>query len=315
MKYPMKLSPSVKDYVWGGNKLKEEWGKRSDSDIIAESWELSCHKDGPCVIENGAYAGKTLAQVLDEHPDLKGSRCGKFDFFPILIKLIDAQSNLSIQVHPNDDYALEREGQYGKTEMWYIVDAEEGAGVYCGFKSAMRKQDIVDILNHGNITDYLNFIKVSKGDTIYIPSGTVHAICGGLLICEVQQNSSLTYRLYDYGRLDKSGNKRQLHIDKAVEVIDSDIVCAKNSEVKDIGGGVRELAECKYFTVSEITVSGELELRVVDSFISLTAVEGGGVIVYDGDEYEIGRGDTYFLPADMGRAALKGCMKVISAKI
>lgn len=315
MKYPMKLSPSVKDYVWGGNKLKEEWGKRSDSDIIAESWELSCHKDGPCVIENGAYAGKTLAQVLDEHPDLKGSRCGKFDFFPILIKLIDAQSNLSIQVHPNDDYALKREGQYGKTEMWYIVDAEEGAGVYCGFKSAMRKQDIVDILNHGNITDYLNFIKVSKGDTIYIPSGTVHAICGGLLICEVQQNSSLTYRLYDYGRLDKSGNKRQLHIDKAVEVIDSDIVCAKNSEVKDIGGGVRELAECKYFTVSELSVSGELELNVLDSFISLTAVEGGGVIVYDGDEYEIGGGDTYFLPADMGRAALKGCMKVISAKI
>ncbi len=315
MKYPMKLSPSVKDYVWGGSKLKRVWGKRSDSDIIAESWELSCHKDGPCVIENGAYAGKTLAQVLDEYPDLKGSRCDKFDFFPILIKLIDAQSNLSIQVHPNDDYALEREGQYGKTEMWYIVDAEEGAGVYCGFKSAMRKQDIVDILNQGNITDYLNFIKVSKGDTIYIPSGTVHAICGGLLICEVQQNSSLTYRLYDYGRFDKSGNKRQLHIDKAVEVIDSDIVCAKNSEVKDIGGGVRELAECKYFTVSELTVSGELELRVVDSFISLTAVEGGGVIVYDGDEYEIGRGDTYFLPADMGRAALKGCMKVISAKI
>ncbi|MDE6550775.1 MAG: class I mannose-6-phosphate isomerase [Clostridia bacterium] len=316
MKYPMKLLPSVKDYVWGGTKLKSEWGKLSLSDTIAESWELSCHKDGQCIIAGGMYEGKTLAEVLDANPDYKGSRCDGFDFFPILIKLIDARSNLSIQVHPGDEYALAHEGQYGKTEMWYIVEADDGAGVYCGFKSGdMSKQEVVDILNHGKITDYLNFIKVSKGDVIFIPSGTVHAICGGLLICEIQQNSSLTYRLYDYDRVDKSGNKRQLHIDKAVDVIDYKSVCVKNSGVKSVGESVRELASCKYFDVNELSIKGSYCVDVTDSFVSLTAVEGCGYIAYSDVRYEINKGETYFLPAGVGRVEIIGQLKLISAKI
>lgn len=316
MLYPMKLIPAVKDYVWGGSRLKSEWGKISDSETIAESWELSCHNDGAAVIADGEYSGRTLKSVLEQNPALKGKKCDLFEFFPILIKLIDAKSDLSIQVHPDDVYALEKEGQYGKTEMWYIVDCDEGSGVYCGFKKPVSKAELECALRSGNITDYLNFIQVKKGDCIFIPSGTVHAICGGLLICEVQQNSSLTYRLYDYDRKDKNGNKRPLHIEKALDVVDTGKVCKLNESVKQLSDNVRQLADCRYFTTYEIKVRSEYNGNADSGcFISLTCVEGCGCIEHSGKSYAVSRGDTYFLPAGLGNFTLKGNMTVISATV
>ena len=314
--YPFKLKAATKDYVWGGIKLKEFYGKESSGDVVAESWEVSCHPDGPCVIENGQYDGLTLGEVLDANPRYKGSDSEKFPFFPILVKLIDAKSNLSVQVHPGDEYALEHEGQFGKTEMWYIVECEKGAGVYCGFKKPITKERLRGSLLDGTITDLLNFVEVKKGDCLFIPSGTVHAICGGCVICEIQQNSSLTYRLYDYGRLDKTGKPRQLHIEKAVEVTDTAKVVKANSESRFIGDGVTELASCKYFTTDKIELDGVHEFDVDErSFLTVTCVEGQAEFVYNGKKYPAYAGDTYFMPAGMGKVSAEGTAELISARV
>ena len=313
--YALKLIPATKDFIWGGDSLKKKWNKKSDKDIIAESWELSCHKEGPSIIANGEYKGMSLSDLLDKMPDLKGKKALNFKFFPILIKLIDAKTNLSIQVHPSDEYALANEGQFGKTEMWYIVDVKEGGGVYCGFKEKYSIDEVAQAIKENRIMDILNFVEVKKGDCIYIPSGTVHAICGGLLICEVQQNSSLTYRLYDYDRVDAKGNKRELHIEKSLKVIDPQRVGIVNEDVKQLDANKKLLASCKYFTTTEIKAEGELKVNVDDSsFASITVVEGHGSVVVDGKEESMALGDTCFIPAGYDYI-LKGKMKVIEARI
>ena len=316
MIYPMKLRPATKDYVWGGERLKRDWHKPASGDVIAESWELSCHNDGMSVIENGEYAGMPLGEMLAHMPAYKGGACGQFEFFPILIKLIDAKTNLSVQVHPSDEYALASEGQFGKSEMWYVVEAREGAGVYCGFKRPVSVQELEEALRGGKILELLNFIPMKRGDSVYIPSGTVHAICGGLLICEVQQNSSLTYRLYDYDRVDKTGKKRELHIEKALKVVNTSAVCKVNENVVAEEEGVRRLAQCKYFTVREISVDPLYKGCVgEDCFLSLTCTQGEGVLCWGDEEYAVRRGDTYFLPAGSDEYALRGNMTLISARV
>ncbi len=313
--YPIKLTPATKDYIWGGDTLKNLWGKKTDKNCIAECWELSCHKDGPSIIANGEYEGMTLAEFIDKNPSVVGKNASNFQFFPILIKLIDAKTNLSIQVHPSDEYALKNEGQFGKSEMWYIVDAKKGSGVYCGFKEKYEISDVEKALKENRILDILNFIEVKAGDCIYIPSGTVHAICGGLLICEIQQNSSLTYRLYDYDRVDANGNKRELHIDKSLKVIDSSKVCKVNEEVKILDDSTKLLAKCKYFTTREIKVNGDREVNVDDtSFASITVVEGVGEILVDGNREKINRGDTIFIPANYSYTVF-GQMTLIEARV
>ena len=190
----------------------------------------------------------TLVDFLSAHPEALGTEAAKFEFFPVLVKLIDAASNLSVQVHPDDAYALANEGQYGKTEMWYVVECEPGAGMYCGFKRKVSKEELEIALNNGTITDLLNFIEVKKGDCLFIKSGTVHAICGGVLVYEIQQNSTLTYRLYDYGRVGADGKPRELHIAKALEVTDTAAVCHPGDGVKKLADGVEQLGACQYFT-------------------------------------------------------------------
>ncbi len=208
----VKLYPECKDYVWGGTKLKQKYGKITDKTPCAESWELSFHKDGLTKLSNG----KTLAESVTEK-DL-GEKAKSFPFFPSLIKFIDAEQNLSVQVHPSDDYALEHENSFGKTEMWYVVEAEEGAGLYVGFNKDVTKEEFEQAIKENRLTELLNFFEVKAGDCYFIPSGTIHAIAKGCLICEIQQNSNLTYRVYDYGRKDKNGNERELHVDKALKV-------------------------------------------------------------------------------------------------
>jgi len=316
MSYPMKLSPYTVEAVWGGKRLMGKWNKHIEGDNIAESWELACHEKGESTVINGEFGGRRLSEVVQDHREFLGERGAAFPFFPILIKLIDSQSNLSVQVHPDDEYALAKEGEYGKTEMWYVVDCAPGSAVYCGFKKPISKQELADALNNGNIVDYLNFVQAKKGDCLFIPAGTVHAICGGMTICEIQQNSSITYRLYDYGRTDKNGNARELHIDKALDVTDVSSSVQANADCKRIDDNTVLLAKCKYFTAYELTCSDEYAFAVDGgSFASLTVVEGHGSVMAGGSCITMDLGDTVFLPADIGEVKLYGEMKAIKAQV
>lgn len=317
MSYPMKLAPATVEAVWGGTRLMDgRWNKKGLGANIAESWELACHEKGESVVVNGEFSSRKLSGVLQDNPDYLGKKGREFSFFPILVKLIDSKSNLSIQVHPDDEYAMRVEGEYGKTEMWYIVDAKKGGGVYCGFKEPISKGQLAKALTEGKITDYLNFIEVQKGDCLFIPAGTVHAICGGILLCEVQQNSSITYRLYDYDRVDGKGNKRQLHIDKAIDVTDTSKVVKANENSVKIDENAVTLASCKYFTASEITCNDEYSFEVDgDSFVSLTVVNGSGAVMANGNCITLDLGDTVFLPAGLGKVDIFGNLKAISAKV
>ena len=317
MSYPMKLVPATVEAVWGGTRLmSDKWNKKGVGANIAESWELACHEKGESIVVNGEFSSRRLSGVLEENPQFLGVKGREFSFFPILVKLIDSKSNLSIQVHPDDEYALREEGEYGKTEMWYIVEAKQGSGVYCGFKEPISKEQLGQALAEGKITEYLNFIEVQKGDCLFIPAGTVHAICGGILLCEVQQNSSITYRLYDYDRVDDKGNKRQLHIDKALDVTDTSKVVKANENSVRVDDNAVTLASCKYFTASEITCQEEYNFEVgEDSFVSLTVVDGSGAIMADGNCISLDLGDTVFLPAELGNVTIYGNLKAISAKV
>lgn len=309
-----KLYPECKDYLWGGERLKTEYGKITDKTPCAESWELSYHKDGPTKIADGRY----LKDVLTEE-DL-GANCKKFEFFPVLIKLIDARQNLSVQVHPSDEYALKNENSYGKTEMWYIADAAEGAGIYCGFRRDTSKEEFLRYLDEGKVEELLNFIPVKKGESYFIASGTVHAIGAGCLICEIQQNSNLTYRVYDYNRRGADGKPRELHVDKAVKVINFGKYSPAVFDDKNKNGehddkkDEKIIAECKYFRVREIKLHGETKIDNDRSFTAITIVSGEGKISGENFEENFGKGDSYFISC-AATATLTGKATVIATDI
>ena len=217
MRYPMKLTAPLKDYLWGGTRLKEEYGKETALEKVAESWELACHRDGHSVIANGPAEGQTLeAWLTRAGREMLGTNAARFPYFPLLVKLIDAHDDLSVQVHPDDDYALRIEGEYGKTEMWYIVDAAPGAELLYGFRREITKEEFRQRIADHTLLDAVCRVPVKKGDVFFIPAGTLHAIGKGILICEIQQNSNTTYRVYDYGRVGADGKLRDLHIDKGI---------------------------------------------------------------------------------------------------
>lgn len=279
----VKLKPALKSYLWGGKNLKTEWGKTGVGDKISEAWELSFHKDGPSAIAEGEFAGKLLCDVATRAD--WGAKCDGFEFFPVLNKIIDASEPLSIQVHPSDEYALQHEGQYGKTEMWYILSAEPGAFLYLGFNRDMTCAQFAEAIENNTICDYLNKVPVLAGETYFIPSGTIHAIGAGITIFEVQQNSSLTYRVYDFDRKDKDGNRRELHVEKAKAVADL--------KAKSVPTAVRDalLGKCKYFSVYRY--NGERKIGRSDSFVSVTVVDGA---IKLGD-MPLKKGETAFLSA------------------
>lgn len=303
---PIKLIPASKDYIWGGNLLKTMYNKTSDKDIIAESWELSCHKDGESVISNGKYAGKTLTEYIkSEGREILGSRSKRFNDFPIMIKLIDAKNDLSLQVHPDDSYAKQYEVGFGKTEMWYVLECEEGSCLIYGFKHSISKEEFVERIESNTLMEIVNKVHVKKGDVFFIDAGTLHAIGKGIVLAEVQQNSNLTYRVYDYGRLGADNKPRQLHIEKAVEVTNLNPP-ARNPEANgqpvENEGYVRTLlAECEYFKTEMIEVKTKAIFNVNDeSFVSLLCLEGNTAIAYRNENMEIKKGDSIFLPAGMG---------------
>lgn len=219
----IKREPAFKDNLWGGTKLRTVFGKKCDYDIIAESWELSAHPAGQSVIADGVYAGMFFGEFIEKiGKSSLGWKCASLESFPILIKFIDAMKPLSIQIHPDDDYALENENEYGKNEMWYVVDCEPGAFLYCGLNRKVDKDELRTRIENNTITEVLNKIEVKPGDCVFVKAGTIHAIGAGILICEIQQNSNSTYRMYDYDRRDRFGNARELHIDKALDVVDTE---------------------------------------------------------------------------------------------
>lgn len=305
--YTLKLKPALKDYLWGGTRLKTEYKMESDLEKVAEAWVLSTHKDGPSVVLNGELCGKTLTEAVEIFgADCLGENGKKFSYFPILIKLIDARDDLSVQVHPNDEYALKVEGEYGKTEMWYIVDCEEGAALYYGFKEEISKEEFRKKIADNTITDVLNRVPVKKGDVFFIPSGTIHAIGRGILIAEIQQNSNTTYRVCDYGRLGADGKPRPLHIDKAVEVTN----LTPPPESKDLSSGT--LAECEYFKVRLFSTDKQKEIEVDNaSFVSLLCLEGE--VSFDG--VTLVKGDCAFIPANRGKITFKGSATLIESRV
>ena len=316
--YPIKLKPAFKDYLWGGTRLRDDFGKDCDFDKIAESWELSCHKDGNSVVADGEFAGLTLAQYIEkEGKSVLGTNCERFEDFPILIKLIDAKDNLSVQVHPNNEYAQRVEGEYGKTEMWYVVDCDEGASLLYGFKHNITKEEFRERIENNTLLEVTNSVPVKKGDVFFIEAGTLHAIGKGILIAEIQQNSNTTYRIYDYGRVGADGKPRQLHIDKAVDV--TNLCPAKpypQSEPVDMGGWTKKrLAKCEYFTVDVINVDTSAALEAdKSSFVNILVLDGGCVLSSEGnDAVELKKGDSVFIPAGLGKFELTGkCSAVMT---
>lgn len=298
---PIRLTAVLKDYIWGGMRLKELFGRDNGGKIIAESWEVSVHENGPSTFDGG-----TLKKLLEKHPEAVSPAGGGF---PVLIKYIDAADKLSVQVHPDDEFAQRVEGDNGKTEMWYVMGASEGAGIYCGFKRDTSREEFLKAVSDCTVAELLNFIPVKEGDCYLIPAGTVHAIGAGCLICEVQQNSNVTYRVYDYDRRDAKGNPRELHVEKAVQVMDyTEFRDATNSgkPEKIAGGRIRKLTECKYFKCRELELDGEFEEKADNSFRALCVLGGEGEIC--GQKFV--SGDSFFVPCGTSYK-LRGNGKII----
>ncbi len=318
--YPLLLQAPIKQYLWGGTRLITDFGFSSPGDTAAEAWVLSCHKDGTCLVQNGDRAGEPLSAVLADWGEAAlGRRAAAFTDFPLLIKLIDARDRLSVQVHPDDDYARRVEGEYGKTEMWYVVDCEPGAQLIYGFKHGITKAEFRRRIEDNTLTEVVNFVPVHKGDVFFIAAGTLHAIGAGILIAEVQQNSNTTYRVSDYGRLGVDGKPRALHIDKAVDVTHtvppSVPYGAVGEPVALSGGTLRPLASCKLFTAELLTLSGTVHVGVQDSFTSLVCLDGEAELTVDeAAPLALKKGSSVFLPAGFN-AAVTGNAALLCSRV
>ena len=319
----VKREPAFKDNIWGGTKIRDVYGKKCDYDVIGESWELSAHPDGQSRIAEGRYKGMLFNEYLNIiGKDALGWKCQCQDRFPILIKFIDAKQALSIQIHPDDEYALENENEYGKNEMWYVVDSEPGAYLYCGLSRDASKEEIEKRIADNTITDILNKIEVKPGDVVMVKAGTIHAIGAGVFICEIQQNSNCTYRMYDYDRRDKFGNPRELHVKKALDVVDThkfekdnktEIVIARNEHFTE-----ERLVQCKYFEVFKYDVTDEAKISVDEaSFVSVLFIDGSGTI--ETDDYEkvmpFKAGDSFFISAGQRSVVVKGQARMIITRV
>lgn len=305
--YPMLLDYSAKDYIWGGTRLAAEYGKKGDK--IAETWELSLNDFFVSTVQNGECKGYTLTRLYEEHPECFGEKGLRYGRFPLLVKFIDAETTLSIQVHPSDEYALLNEYQLGKREMWYILSARDDAEIYLGLNRDVTKEELAESIKNDEIESLLNRQRVKKGDCYLVNEGTLHAIRGGMTLLEVQENSNVTYRVYDYNRKDKNGMTRELHVDKAVAVTDRrkyDIP-SQTACYEDIGGAKRRvLIDNDFFNVTEYVVSKCVDVSYGDSFTTMTVVDGEGTV--NGEKVK--KGNTLFLPCDL-KCRLEGTFTAV----
>lgn len=315
MLYPLFFEPILKERIWGGQRLKELFNREFQEDRVGESWDVACHENGMSVVSNGKHKGKRLDKLIEEYGrELLGSSLKDKDIakFPLLIKIIDASDVLSVQVHPQDEYAaLHENGELGKTEMWYVIDAKPGAQLYFGIKAGTGFDEFREAILNGHLEPYLCPVDIKKGDVLYIPAGMVHAIGPGILICEIQQNSDTTYRVFDWNRLDNEGNQRELHIDKALDVIDFEGLHSsektKGIDVKEKNGIRTYLAACPYFAIEKLDIKGSIEEEANgEKFHILTVIEGQGCIDYDGEMQTFKRGDSIMIPACLGDYSING---------
>ena len=315
MKYtPLKMKPCYKEYLWGGTRLKTEYGKVDAPAVTAESWELASHPDGMSVVLDGPLRGKTIDELGHMDRDgFWGSEC-RSERFPLLVKLIDAKQMLSVQVHPSEDTAAV--GEQGKAEMWYIVDCEPQAFLYYGFSQKINEEELLRRAKNGTICEVLNKVPVSKGDVFYILPGTIHAIGAGIVLAEIQQNSNTTFRVYDYLRKGIDGKLRQLHLERAAKVMDYTPVlpeeCKVNSTTTFPEFTMSEMFSCKYFRAFRVDVRTSARMACDGrSFQHLQCVEGSGVIRCDGLEYSFERGESFLMPAALGEYVIDGRCRVL----
>ena len=315
---PLFLRPTGKDYLWGGSRLNDDFAKGIDLTPLAETWECSTHPDGPSYVCGGPLDGQTLARVLEEHPDYLGTHPTIRDGLPILVKFIDAKRDLSVQVHPDDDYARTYEnGQLGKSEMWYVLDAAPGACLIYGLTRDMTPEEMCRRIADGTLESCLQKVPIHKNDVFFVRAGTIHAIGGGALVTEIQESSNLTYRLYDYDRVDKTGKKRPLHVDKALAVADLKARGLPTQPMRVLnyrrGSASELLGRCKYFEVHRLLLNTERVREMVpyradsQSFRVLLCLDGcGSLQCQDGTLHNIFKGDCIFFPADSQTVRLHG---------
>ena len=307
--YPLQFDPILKDRIWGGKKLNTELNKPITSDITGESWEISTVEGDVSVISKGTFKGISLDELIDKFPSevLGTSVFDQFGKqFPLLFKYLDAKTDLSIQVHPNDELAKKRHNSFGKTEMWYIMQADEDARIIVGFKENSNSQQYVTHLENNTLLDILDEVKVKTGDVFFLETGTVHAIGAGLLVAEIQQTSDITYRLYDFDRVDSEGNKRELHVELALDAINYNKVETQKVYSKDVNVS-NEMVNCPYFTTNYLNLSGEFKVsKSATSFTVYMCTDGNFQIEYYQVHYQYSKGDTILLPAVMTDFKLSG---------
>ena len=301
------LSPVCTHNIWGGTRLNREFGYPIEGDDIGECWGISAHPNGDGTVASGAYQGMKLSELWEKHPELFGNT--GMDRFPLLIKIIDAKDNLSIQVHPDDAYAQVHEnGSLGKTECWYILDCPEGAELVIGH-NAKTKEELTEMISEGKWDEFIRRVPIKKGDFIQINPGTVHAITSGCLILETQQNSDITYRVYDYDRL-QNGKPRQLHVQQSIDVINVPAASAEDS-VKYVGDlpkdQLNELIHCLYYTVWKLDVTKPVSIEQTHPFMNVSVIEGEGLV----NGQMIRKGDHFILPAGIGTVDFQGDMSLI----
>ena len=311
-KEPVFLKPFFQERIWGGKKLQTLFNYDIPNHMTGEAWLISAHKNGPSIVENGELRGKSLCEIWEDHPYLFGNKsCDKE--FPLLIKLLDANDRLSVQVHPDDKYAREVIGEpCGKTECWYIVDCEEDAEIILGHR-AQSKEEFQKMVDKSDWQELFHSIKVKKGDFIYVPSGTLHAIGKGIVILETQQSSDITYRVYDYDRIDDKGEKRQLHLEEAITVTTyphKDVVQEKVKEDRENLISTR-LIEEEYFTVYHWLLSGKVETPLSTGFLMVSVIDGKGEFTTEETKSRIKKGDNFIVPATIGEYSIEGDLELI----
>lgn len=307
-KEPIFLQPVFQERIWGGNKLQTEFNYNIPYKQTGEAWVISAHPNGPSVIENGPLAGKTLADAWEENGELFHKSPDNTEEYPLLVKILDANNDLSVQVHPNDDFAREVEGvPYGKTECWYVLSAEPDAELVIGH-NAQTQTELEELVESGKWDQFLRKIKVQAGDFVYVPSGTIHAIGKGIVILETQQSSDITYRVYDYDRTDAAGNKRELHLERSMQVTTvphMDVTGDQHvSTIDDLT--VKQLVEAEYFSVYHWDLKGKSALRLEHDFLQVSVVAGEATITVDGNSFAIGKGSNFVLPYGITDYELSG---------
>ncbi len=315
--YPVKLLPFVSETIWGGRKLIDEYGVKTEKNNAAEGWMLSCHEAGASIAANGEFSGISFAEVIKNNPELCGKNAEKFDDFPILIKFIDAMDNLSVQVHPTKEYCEKTGRGQSKTECWYIIDCDEDAYLLLGFNDKITPAQFKEAIENNTLTDYVSKVPVKKGDFFFIESGTLHAICKGILLAEVQESSNTTYRIYDYNRVGADGKPRELHVEDGAAVTKLEKYSQPDFSNPALDSDEsRLLADCPLFKVWKLDTNGEFCGNATEeSFVSLLIMDGEGSLECCGETLALKKGDSIFIPANAGEYKLCGKLEIIETRI